>query len=51
MGLKAIERFHDVVAYSPHEGQWCFLAFHTAEQRKLFFSENERLVKDYLMLD
>lgn len=47
----AIERFHDVVACSPHEGQWCFLAFHTVEQRDLFLAENERLVKDYLMLD
>lgn len=28
-----------------------FLAFHTKEQRKLFLSENERLVKDYLMID
>lgn len=28
-----------------------FLAFHTAEQRELFLSENERLVKDYLMID
>lgn len=46
-----IERFHDVVACSPHEGQWCFLAFHTVEQRELFLSENERLVKNYLMID
>lgn len=28
-----------------------FLAFHTAEQRDLFLEENERLVKDYLMID
>ena len=28
-----------------------FLAFHTAEQRDLFFKENKRLVKDYLMID
>lgn len=28
-----------------------FLAFHTKEQRDLFFEENEDLVKDYLMLD
>ena len=28
-----------------------FLAFHTAEQRELFLAENERLVKDYLMID
>lgn len=46
-----IERLHNVVACSPHEGQWCFLAFHTPEQRDLFLAENERLVKDYLMID
>lgn len=28
-----------------------FLAFHTKEQRDLFLEENERLVKDYLMID
>ena len=28
-----------------------FLAFHTMEQRDLFFEENEDLVRDYLMLD
>lgn len=28
-----------------------FLAFHTPEQRDLFIKENERLVKDYLMID
>lgn len=28
-----------------------FLAFHTKEQRDLFLTENERLVKDYLMID
>lgn len=30
---------------------YCFLAFHTPEQRDLFLQENERLVKDYLMID
>lgn len=30
---------------------YCFLAFHTPEQRELFLSENARLVKDYLMID
>ena len=29
---------------------YAFLAFHTAEQRELFFKENEDLVRDYLML-
>lgn len=33
------------------QSSYYFLAFHTAEQRDLFLSENERLVKDYLMLD
>lgn len=28
-----------------------FLAFNTKEQRKLFLAENERLVKDFLMID
>ena len=28
-----------------------FLAFHTPEQRDLFLTENEDLVKDYLMLN
>lgn len=31
--------------------RYCFLAFHTPEQRDLFLSENEQLVKDYLMID
>lgn len=29
---------------------YCFLAFHTKEQRDLFLKENEELVRDYLML-
>ena len=28
-----------------------FLAFHTKEQRDMFYKYNERLVKDYLMID
>lgn len=31
--------------------KYYFLAFHTAKQRNLFLAENERLVKDYLMID
>lgn len=31
--------------------EYYFLAFHTLEQRELFLSENEQLVKDYLMID
>lgn len=30
---------------------FCFLAFHTPEQRDEFFKYNEQLVKDYLMID
>ena len=30
---------------------YCFLAFHSAEQRDLFLKENEDLVKQYLMID
>jgi hypothetical protein len=33
------------------KGLHLFLAFHTPEQRDLFLKENERLVKDYLMID
>lgn len=29
---------------------YCFLAFHTAEQRDLFWKENKDLVNDYFML-
>lgn len=32
-------------------GIYHFLAFHTAEQRDTFLKYNERLVKDYLMID
>lgn len=30
---------------------YCFLAFHTSEQRDDFLKYNEQLVKDYLMID
>lgn len=32
-------------------GAYSFLAFHTSEQRDEFLKYNERLVKDYLMID
>lgn len=37
-------------AYS-YSRAYYFLAFHTPKQRDLFLEENERLVKDYLMID
>ena len=30
---------------------YCFLAFHTEEQRDAFLENNEQLVKDYLMIE
>ena len=41
---------NDVIANS-YSCQYQFLAFHTMEQRDDFMRYNERLVKDYLMLD
>lgn len=46
-----IVRFYGSLEHAVHKGMYQFLAFHTAEQRELFLSENERLVKDYLMID
>lgn len=39
------------VQFSIYQSSYEFLAFHTADQRNLFFQENEQLVKDYLMID
>lgn len=46
-----IHRLRNTVISSEYNGTYCFLAFHTPEQRQLFLEENERLVKDYLMID
>lgn len=44
-------RSQGAIARKEPIGEYHFLAFHTEEQRKLFFAENERLVRDYLMID
>ena len=42
---------HHNLAYFRNEGfSYNFLAFHTPEQRELFYKENEDLVRDYLLL-
>lgn len=46
-----IERYYNSIKYTLQEGYYYFLAFHTPKQRELFISENEQLVKDYLMID
>ena len=46
-----VGRNNHVVDYES-SGNWnYFLAFHTKEQRKLFFEENEDLVKQFLMVN
>jgi len=44
-------RSQGAIARKEPIGEYHFLAFHKPEQRDLFLSENEELVKDYLMLD
>lgn len=39
------------IKYDTHQFMYYFLAFHTEEQRDEFLKYNERLVKDYLMID
>lgn len=46
-----IIRTGDDVIGNSYSCQYQFLAFHTREQRDDFMKYNERLVKDYLMLD
>lgn len=46
-----IERDSNVVDIDAYFERYHFLAFHSAEQRDLFLAENERLVKDFLMID
>jgi len=43
------ERTH--LKFVMYQNLYEFLAFHTEEQRDLFFKENEQLVKDYLMIE
>ena len=50
-GVYIITRVEDIITPNKAFNEHYFLAFHTAEQRDLFLSENERLVKDYLMID
>ena len=44
-------RVGDYIGKPDYMGSYCFLAFHTKEQRDLFLEENEDLVKDYLMME
>ena len=46
----AINRALNCIDKSTLYKAYCFLAFHTEEQRSLFLEENEDLVKDYLMI-
>lgn len=46
-----IHKYAGGLCRSTVQFSYCFLAFHTKEQRELFLDENERLVKDYLMID
>lgn len=45
-----IRRINSRAVFNTSSYVYNLLAFHTAEQRQLFWEENERLVKDYLML-
>ena len=46
-----ITRDNNTMSFTTLSNCYKFLAFHTQEQRALFLQENERLVKDYLMID
>ena len=46
-----IERYRANGYSTYYTNTYQFLAFHTPEQRDLFFEENKDLVKDYLMID
>ena len=45
-----IIRYYEKISREIRYNTYCFLAFHTREQRDSFLEENEDLVKDYLML-
>ena len=44
-------REHSYIQFSIFQSSYEFLAFHTTEQRNLFYQENRQLIKDYLMID
>lgn len=46
-----ISREKTFLQFSMYQSSYEFLAFHTTEQRDLFYQENRQLVKDYLMID
>ena len=46
-----ITRFGNEIQFHRVHSEYHFLAFHTEEQRDLFFQENEKLVWDYLMVE
>lgn len=46
-----IERYIDELSCSERIYNYSFLAFHTRGQRDCFLKYNERLVKDYFMMD
>lgn len=46
-----IECYDGKINKDYYSSTYYFLAFHTAAQRDLFLKENERLVKDYYMVD
>ena len=45
-----IERVNNKLSVSSYWNCYCFLAFHTTEQRDLFLEENKDLVLDYFMI-
>lgn len=45
-----IIRFGDTISRDINFNVYCFLAFHTKEQRDLFLAENKDLINDYWML-
>lgn len=44
-------REHSYLQFSTFQSSYEFLAFHTPEQRDLFYQENRQLINDYLMID
>lgn len=45
-----IRRINGRAVFNTDSFVYNFLAFHTSEQRQLFWEENEELIKDYLMI-